>query len=133
MATYLKTPKSFKNPIRIARTDGHTKIIGYEYEPVEQMFLRDAIGLGAQIKGVEDDEAVSDAVDDSRSARIRSVLIEMIDARDNKEGADEFTAEGLPHLKAVTKRFGSKVTREEVYPIWEELKAEADEEKGDDE
>lgn len=129
------TPKSFKEPIRVALLSGHVTIVEYEPTELHPRFVREAIAQGAIPEGVPEslmkaaDEATSDIKPEDRHAQIKQVLLDMVEHAKTTEGADEFTATGLPSIAAVKKRLGGTVTKEEVYSAW----AEVNPDKGEDE
>lgn len=113
-------------PIRVATTDGHVILIGPELREVPNRFVKAAVAEGAIPEGVpvelmQSDKDTQPKADD-RDAVIRRALTDMVEAAKDGSGApDEFTANGLPSVGAVSKRAGFKVSREEAYAAWHEL------------
>lgn len=116
-------------PVRVALTTGHVLLIGEELTEVPDFMVREAVANGAIPEGVSPElmqlksEAGADA---SIAARIREALQAMVKDRDSQEGPDEFTANGLPSVTAVSKRVGQKVSKEEVLAAWAELNGDGD-------
>lgn len=129
------TPSSFKEPIRVALTTGHVTIVDYEPTELHPRFVREAVSLGAVPEGVSEalmkaaEAPTSEVKPEDRHAQIKQVLLDMIEHAKTTEGADEFTATGLPSIPAVKKRLRGDVTKEEVYSAWSEV----DPDKGNDE
>lgn len=125
-----------EEPIRVASTTGHVLIIGPELREVPPQFVRAAVAEGAVPEGVPVE--LMQATDkqpaaSSKSDVIRKALIAMSQAAKDGSGApDEFTANGLPSVPALSKRVGFKVSREDAYEAWEGLQAEGDDGAGDD-
>ncbi len=116
-------------PVRVALTTGHVLLIGPELTEVPDFMVREAVANGAIPEGVSPElmqlksEAGTDA---SITARIREALQTMLAERDTKEGPDEFTANGLPSVSAVSRRVGQKVSKEEVLAVWAEVNGDGD-------
>ncbi len=127
----MKSPGS--EPVRVALTSGHVILIGPEGREVEARFVREALVNGAIPEGVDPallqhaEPAVKTPLSDlDRDEQIREVLRQMLADRDGKPGSDEFTANGLPSVPAVTKRLGWKAMREDVYRLWQDVDPSAD-------
>lgn len=122
-------------PVRVARTDGHVIMIGgndadgnVKWTEVPTFLVRDAVAEGAVPEGVPIDVMQAQAPSNSSSpavaARIEAALIAM--AEEKVDG--EFTTNGLPVVSVVSKRVGAKVTREDVYAVWNRLNPQDDSE-----
>lgn len=115
-------------PVRVARTDGHVIMIGgndtegnVKWTEVPAFLVRDAVAEGAIPEGVPVDvmqaQPPSNASSPAVAARIEAALLAM-----SEEKVDgEFTTNGLPVVSVVSKRVGAKVTREDVYAVWNRL------------
>jgi hypothetical protein len=122
-------------PIRVARTDGHVILIGgndadgnVTWTEVPAFMVRDAVAEGAVPEGVPVDlmhaQPASNASSPAIAARIEAALVAM--AEEKIDG--EFTANGLPVVSVVSRRVGAKVTREDVYAVWNRLNPGHDDE-----
>lgn len=103
-------------PFHIALTSGHTFVVGTELTEVPPLFRREAIARGCLPEG--DEAPVLKGENFNRAEVIASKLQAMLDG----ETEGDFKPDGSPNLVALMKRTGFRVSREEVEPIWEELK-----------
>lgn len=101
-------------PMQIGLTTGHVAIVEPGGTELDARFHREAIAKGCMPEGIERDKPVEAKGFDKMSAIINTV-IEMVD-----EGNEaEFTGDGKPDVRALSKRVGFTVSREERDTAWE--------------
>lgn len=127
----MKFYSPFDEPIRVASTTGHVILIDKEPREIPPQFVRQAVAEGAVPEGVPVE--LMQATDKQPAAAdhdvaIRRALRDMKAAAADGSGApDEFTANGLPSVPALSKRVGFKVSREQAYAAWEDVSGDAGE------
>lgn len=101
-------------PVQIALTSGHIAIVEPEGTDIPKIFHKQAIALGCLPEGVER-EASADAKPFDKSSAIIEAMYAMVDDADESE----FTGDGKPDVRALSKRVGFTVTRDERDVAWE--------------
>lgn len=107
-------------PVSVNLTSGHTANILPEGTELDPMFHREAIARGCTPEGIEKPKAPDTKPEFDRNAVVRKALNDMLDGQD----PHDFKKDGTPDLRAVTKRVGFQVSREDVEANWAELTAD---------
>jgi len=101
-------------PIQIALTSGHIAVVEPTGTDIHKIFHKQAIALGCLPEGVERDTPADTKPFDKASAIIEA-MYKMVDDADESE----FTGDGKPDVRALSKRVGFAVTRDERDSAWE--------------
>lgn len=101
-------------PVQIALTSGHITVVEPAGTELETRFQREAIALGCMPEGVEREKPQEGAGFDKMAAIIDTINI-MVD--DGDEG--EFTSDGKPDVRALSRRVGFTVSRGERDTAWD--------------
>jgi hypothetical protein len=104
-------------PVSIGLTTGHMAFVTSEGTELDKMFHREAIALGCTPAGIEKPQPADTKQDFDR----RQVIVDAMNAMLNGNDESDFKKDGTPDLRAVSRRAGFQVSREEVEAIWSEL------------
>lgn len=115
-------PPEGAQELQIALTSGHTCLITEDGNEIPALFHKEAIAKGCRIENVVDAKVDSADPQFDRRAKIAEAIDDMVDAGDQ----EEFTNDGKPDVRAVSKRVGFNVTREERDEIWTAMSANPD-------
>lgn len=122
----------FRSPsgeIRVSNIFGHSAIVGEEFAPLPEVLHRDAMAAGCicEQNVVETKAPVAKTADDApkqvmdEATVIREVLQVML-----VRGEDgDFTADGTPNAKVVSKLAGMNVRKEAVMAVFVAMQNEA--------
>jgi hypothetical protein len=121
-------------PVQIRLLTGHTATVTREWQPLDEIFhaaafeKRCEVDKGGvitpkdvQVQAAENSDGKFAEADDHYRAAL-TIMLER-----SEEG--DFTQDGLPNLKALTKVIGFTAVREDAYRVYREMVAEA---KGED-
>lgn len=110
----MKFKSPTEQPVYIAMLSGHSAVIGSEWRDLPLFMHREALAAGC-ITDNMDAATISAKINDAAQQESNhDILMREIKAMmdDPKEG--DFTAAELPHLKALSRRVGWTVNKEEM-------------------
>lgn len=116
-----KPPKGITEPLSIGLTSGHSLLIEPKGTTVPTHFRRAAIAAGCIPVGMDADEAeLTLDAGDVRQQRIIEGIEKMLDGDDESD----FSQDGKPDARKLSKVVGFMVSREERDAAWEKFEAE---------
>jgi hypothetical protein len=101
-------------PVHLSLTSGHVAQVGAELTEIDPRFHREAIANGCIPEGVADEKEQERTGNFNRAAEINKAIEAMLDGTDK----NDFTGDGKPDTRALSKRVGFTVSREERDEAW---------------
>lgn len=103
----------------VGLTSGHTKVITHKPEgtDVPPMFRKEAIARGCVPVGVGADAEAPQETEKTKQEQIIAAIEQMLDGGNE----EDFTADGKPDVRALSRMAGFQIAREERDAAWEEV------------
>lgn len=120
----MKFKSPTEKPVYVASTTSVCAWVGPEYRELPACLHREALAKGC-ITDNMDAASISEQGQsepgriNAPEERLRDVLVEL----SVRGGAEDFTRDGLPDMRKLTKKCGFGVNREDMVRIWQQIRA----------
>ncbi len=115
-------PPNGEKSLTVGLTSGHMAVIPAEGIELEGRFHKEAISRGALTESMRNDVLAQDpAADEVGSFNRKDAIAKAMNIMLAVADKDEFTNDGKPDTRALSKRCGFTVTRDERDEVWEEV------------
>ena len=116
--------------IRVSNIFGHCAIVGSEWAELPEILHRDAMAAGCEcdqtVVATTEAKPMTAADAPKRVVDEATVIREVLEVMLVRNEDGDFTADGTPNAKVVSKLAGMNVRKEAVMNVWIAMKNEAD-------